>query len=54
MDVKDPLHLLGARFVPQLPPLDTEPVRPFLASLELEFEIYFRNGPNRKALSPDR
>jgi hypothetical protein len=37
-----------------LPPLGTEPIQPFSDSLELEFELYVRNGPNRKVLSPRR
>ena len=55
MDVNDPTSSpSGAHFLPQLPPLNTEPTRPFLDSLELEFELYVRNGPNRKVLSPRR
>lgn len=55
MDVNDPASSpSGARFIPQLPPLDSEPIPPFLDSIELEFELYIRNGPNRKVLSPRR
>jgi hypothetical protein len=53
MDVNDPSSSpSGAQFIPQLPPLGTEPIQPFSDSLELEFELYVRNGPNRKVLSP--
>ena len=55
MDVNDPASSpSGAHFIPQLPPLGTEPIRPFLDSLELEFELYIRDGPNRKVLLPRR
>jgi hypothetical protein len=37
-----------------VPPLGTEPIQPFSDSLELEFELYVRNVPNRKVLSPRR
>ena len=55
MDVNDPASSpSGAHFIPQLPPLGTEPIRPFLDSLELEFELNIRDGPNRKVLLPRR
>ena len=55
MDVNDPASSpSGAHFIPQLPPLGTEPIRPFLDSLELEFELHIRDGPNRKVLLPRR
>ena len=44
MDVNDPASSpSGAHFIPQLPPLGTEPIRPFLDSLELEFELHIRD-----------
>jgi hypothetical protein len=55
MDVNDPASSpSGAHFIPQLPPLGTEPIRPFLDSVELEFELNIRDGPNRKVLLPRR
>ena len=37
MDVNDPSSSpSGAQFIPQLPPLGTEPIQPFSDSLELE------------------
>ena len=55
MDVNDPASSpSGAHFIPQLPLLGTEPIRPFLDSLELEFELNIRDGPNRKVLLPRR
>jgi hypothetical protein len=55
MNVNDPASSpSGAHFIPQLPPLGTEPIRPFLDSLELEFELNIRDGPNRKVLLPRR
>jgi hypothetical protein len=44
----------GAYFIPQLPLLGTEPIQPFLDSLELKFELNIRNSPNKKVLSPDQ
>jgi hypothetical protein len=42
MDVNDPASSpSGAHFIPQLPPLGTEPIRPFLDSLELELNFIF-------------
>ena len=53
IDINDPaLSPSGAHFIPQLPPLNTEPILLFLDSIELEFELYIRNSPNRKVLSP--
>jgi hypothetical protein len=55
MDVNGPASSpSGAHFIRQLPPLDTEPIPPFSDSLELEFELNLRNGPNRKVLLPRR
>jgi hypothetical protein len=55
MDVNDPASSpSGAHFIPQLPLSGTEPIRPFSDSLELEFKLNIRDGPNRKVLLPRR
>jgi hypothetical protein len=55
MDVNDPSSSpSGAQFLPQLPLLGIEPIRPFSDSLELEFELYIAQSSNRKVLTSRR
>jgi hypothetical protein len=57
MDPNDPAQSPhGVYFLPQLPPITSEPdgQEPFTAGLDDEFETLVRDGPNRKILTPTR